>query len=291
MPSILALKLDKICFQRLTRATYEYKEISMKQAEWRIAEGKKRRLNDIFSALENAVDDETGRKYTRTELISEAALLIIAGSDTVGTAMSATVFYLLHCPESLARVQHEVRSAFSSLDEINIGSRLNGCEYLFACFDEALRLAPPVPGILAREVLPGGLLIDGVFIPQGIDLGVPIYALHHQERYFSKPWEFQPSRWIIGESGTTEENLKLARSAFTAFGYGRTSCVGKNLAYQEMGLTIARLIWQYDWRLQPQLLPSKSWVWGRDKATEFQLWDKFVTVSNGPMVEFKERVT
>ncbi|KAL9105777.1 MAG: hypothetical protein Q9187_008657 [Circinaria calcarea] len=250
-------------------------------------------MNDIFSALETARDPETDRKYTPVELVSEAGLLIIAGSDATATAMASTVFYLLHYPESLNLVQEEIRSVFSSLEDIRIGTKLSACRYLFACFDESMRLSSPVPGLLAREVLHGGIDVDGVHLPKGVDVGVPIYALHHNEDNFPEPWTFKPSRWIVGQDGTAQENVNHARSAFSVFGYGRTSCVGKTLAYQELALTLARLVWKYEWRLQPGSSLGegrKGLGWGREKKAEFQLWDKFVSVSEGPMVEFKDRM-
>ena len=48
-----------------------------------------------------------------------------------------------------------------------------------------------------------------------------------------------------------DEDLAMSQSAFTPFGLGRTSCIGKYLAYQEMSLVIARMIWLFDMRIQP----------------------------------------
>ena len=292
MPAILTLKLDKMLFSKLTKETYEYQALSKDQTEWRMAQGQKSKMNDIFSALESARDPETNRMYTPIELVSEAGLLIIAGSDTTATAIAATVFYLLHSLESLRILQEEIRSTFASLEDVRIGTKLSACRYLFACFDESMRLSPPVPGLLPREVLSSGLDVDGIHLPSGSDVGVPIYALHHNEEYFPEPWAFKPSRWIAGQDGTTEEDVKRARSAFSVFGYGRTSCVGKHLAYQELALTVARMAWIYEWRLQPGSSVGegrKGMGWGREKKDEFQLWDKFVSISEGPLVEFKSR--
>ena len=292
MPAILTLKLDKLFFRTLTKETYAYQALSKSQAEWRMAQGRKYEMNDIFSVLETAKDPETGRMYTPLELVSEAGLLIIAGSDTTASAIASTVFYLLHNPACFKVAREEIRTSFSSLEDIRIGTKLSACRYLFACFDESMRLSPPVPGLLPREVLRGGLEVDGIHLPEGTDTGVPIYALHHNKMYFPDPWAFKPSRWIVGQDGTTEEDVRLARSAFTVFGYGRTSCVGKHLAYQELALTTARLLWSYEWRLKAGSGAGEGrpgMGWGREKKNEFQLWDKFVSTSEGPLVEFKRR--
>lgn len=86
--------------------------------------------------------------------------------------------------------------------------------------------------------------------------------------------DVQTSRWIAGQDDTTEEDVRLARSAFSVFGYGRTSCVGKHLAYQEMALTVARLVWMYDWQLQAGSSVGEGregFGWGRSRQQEFQL--------------------
>ena len=107
-------------------------------------------------------------------------------------------------------------------------------------------MSPPIPSILPREVLPGGISIDGEYIPAGVDVGVPHYAIHHNDKYFPESFSYKPERWLPGFGF----DIPLARSTFTPFGVGRTSCVGQYLAYQEMSLILARLVWQFDMRIQ-----------------------------------------
>lgn len=90
------------------------------------------------------------------------------------------MFYLVHNPTKLAILKDEIRSAFNSVDEIVSGKKLSDCHYLKACIDEALRLAPPVPTLPPREVIaPEGIVVDGVFLPQGVSSLPPkvLYAL------------------------------------------------------------------------------------------------------------------
>lgn len=94
---------------------------------------------------------------------------MIAGSDTTSTALSAVMYYLARNPDKLDILQKEIRGAFNGVGEISSGKQLTNCNYLKACVDEAMRLAPPVPGLLPREVTaPEGIVVDGVFLPQGV---------------------------------------------------------------------------------------------------------------------------
>jgi cytochrome P450 len=44
------------------------------------------------------------------------------------------------------------------------------------------------------------------------------------------------------------EIVARARSAFAAFGLGLRGCIGENLAYMELSLALARMLWLYDIR-------------------------------------------
>jgi cytochrome P450 len=318
MPHLLTLKIDQIIFRKLTAGTYRFKELSAEQSTWRLQNAHNIKTPDLFAALLDARDPETGLGFTQEELISEAGLLIIAGSDTMATAMAALFFYILHNPSTYARLEAEVLATFSDVEDIRIGPVLNSARYLHACLEESLRMSPGVGGILPREVRHGGIIIDGEPIPAGVDVGVPHYVIHHNEAYYPSPFTFRPERWLLPtqlapntplttrpkygssptatstDETTTPASLQLANSAFCAFGVGRTGCVGKNLAYQEMGVIVARTMWLYEMRLAPGPAGTigegrRGMGWGREREGEFQLWDKFVSTHVGPMVEFRKR--
>lgn len=295
MPGILKLKLDKIFFRGATEGTYKYERLTAGQSDYRIAQNDKIQERDIFGSLLAAHDTETNRSLTREELIAEAGLFIIAGSDTTGSALSATLFYLLHNQECYERVQKEVHRNFPSLEDIRSGDHLQQCQYLHACLSEAMRLSPGVGGILPREVMQPGMSIDGAFFPAGTDIGVANYAIQHNGAYYPDPFGFRPTRWLKAidhEGGVTLEEVQLAQSAYAPFSVGRANCLGKNLAYQEMMIILAKLIFMYEMRLEPgSTLGEGSEGLGKDRnrKNEFQMWDRFVSHHEGPMVQFRPR--
>ena len=288
MPVVLALKLDKVFFPHIVRQVYNFEELSRAQSDWRVQQPRSANHRDLFAALLDARDPETGRGFTHEENISEAGLLIIAGSDTMATGITSTIFYLLHYPLTYERVVAEVRCAFADVEDIKAGSALSNCAYLKACLDEAMRLTPGVGGLLPRETLSGGVIIDGEFFPQGVDLGVPHYAIHHNAEYYPEPFRFKPERWLV-EGSTRKEDVMLAQSAYCPFSLGRASCTGKQIAYQEMTTILARMMWLYDMRLQDASMCQgrRGLGWGRHVKEEFQVYDNFTSTHKGPMVEFK----
>ena len=221
--------VDKILFRKIAGMRARYLQFSKAQAAERTKMGLDVDRKDFFYYLLNAKDPETGKGFSTSELWGESNLLIIAGSDTTSTALSAAIFYLVHNVHALQQLIQEVRAAFTDVEEIRMGSTLSGLQYLRAVIDEAMRLSPSVGGILPRQVLSGGMEIEGQFLPEGTVVGVPHYSIHHNPNYYPRPFEFKPERWIAGsEPSYTSESVSLVQSAFCPFSVGPRGCIGKS---------------------------------------------------------------
>ena len=148
-----------------------------------------------------------------------------------------------------------------------------------------MRLSPPVSSLLPREVLPGGLDVDGCHFPGGTVVGVPAYAVHHKEAYYPDSFAYKPERWIVskGDDGVrTQEDVATAQAAFCPFSIGPRGCIGKGVAYLELSITLARVVWLYDLRLKGGM---EDVGMGEDGC--YMLVDCFVSQKEGPVVEFK----
>jgi cytochrome P450 len=283
--------LDQIFIRRLTQDRWNFimnsRVEANKRAQERAMAGREAK-KDFFYYLLNAKDPETGKGLSTPELWGEANVLMIAGSDTTSTTLAATLFYLVRSPETLAKLTKEVRGAFSAVEDIISGSQLNELVFLKACIDEALRLAPAVPGAPPREVMQGGAVVDGVFLPAGTDCGTPTYSIHRQAQYYREPETYIPERWIEGAtckaSGvswtSTREDIETARRAFCPFSIGPRGCIGKSMAFMEMRLTLARLIFLFDMSLADRQ--------GEDSKGHLALVDHFTSAKDGPNVEFQK---
>jgi cytochrome P450 len=103
------------------------------------------------------------------ELVSNAHVLIIAGSETTATLLSGVTYWLLRTPGALSRVTEEVRTAFTSEAEINFVNATARLPFMLACLEEAFRMYPPVPSGLERYCPPGAPTdISGYRIPEGV---------------------------------------------------------------------------------------------------------------------------
>ncbi|KAI4168531.1 MAG: hypothetical protein LQ343_006317 [Gyalolechia ehrenbergii] len=129
------------------------------------------------------------------ELWAESNLLIIAGSDSPATAIAGVFYYLTHHPRVLRKLKNEIRSAFTCVEEIDTYSntKLTFCTYLRARIDETMRMSPSVTGTVPREVLAGGLLVDGQLICAGTVVRTGFYSIYHNPAYFTDPFSYDSS--------------------------------------------------------------------------------------------------
>ncbi|KAI1863589.1 hypothetical protein JX265_008806 [Neoarthrinium moseri] len=255
--------------------------------------------NDFYAHVSNALatDDEDPQQI---DLWTEAMFFTIAGGDTTAAAVAATFFYLSRNQECYQKVAQEIRSTFNSGCEVRGGPLLSCCRYLRACIDESLRMSPPGPSTPWRQLAPDEkdsvVMIDGHPVPKGISFGVNIYAFHHNDEYFPNPYQFSPERWLTPSPDTPEnrEPYKLMREAFSPFSIGSRSCAGKPLAYLETSLALAKTLWYFDFKPASGNLGqvgagNSGAEIGRERPGEFQLFDTFNSVHDGPYLTFKPR--
>ncbi|KAI3334669.1 cytochrome P450 [Ustulina deusta] len=156
-------------------------------------------------------------------------------------------------------------------------------------------MSPPLPGTLWREEVGNrnstaeALLVDGHVVPPGTQVGVNLYALHHNEKYFPDPFRFYPERWLPECPGMADSK------AFVPFLVGPRSCAGKAMAYLEASLVIAKTLWYFDFEKAPGKLgqigsgkpPGISEITEGDE--EYALRDIVVSSHKGPYLRFHPR--
>jgi hypothetical protein len=88
---------------------------------------------------------------------------------------------------------------------------------------------PPASGLLSKKTPPEGDTINGVFVPGGIDIGQCAWGVQRSKRVYGEDsMMFRPERC----GGTRLE--KMEKSLGLVWGYGKYSCLGKNIAWLEL---------------------------------------------------------
>ena len=180
----------------------------------------------------NKGDGEKG--MTVEEMKSNASNMVLAGSETTATLLSGCIYQLLRNPSAMAKITSEIRSAFSSSDEIDLFN-VGKLKYTLAVLDETMRIYPPVPTPAARVVPKGGDTVAGEFLPEGTTISLPQYAAYHSSSNFAKPFEFHPERFL-----GAEEFKDDAFSVLQPFGIGPRNCIGRNLHTVRCGSSLRK---------------------------------------------------
>lgn len=144
------------------------------------------------------------------EILSTSPTLVVAGSETTATALSGLFFYLGMYPRVYKMLAEEIRTAFSSADDITMQSTQK-LDYLHACINEILRFYPPVTETPAR-VCPGAE-IDGNYVPAGVSKPF-LSPQNHKDEYDKRVLtEIQKnrlqSRYINGLLSGIQNILKI----------------------------------------------------------------------------------
>lgn len=120
---------------------------------------------DILSDLARRGDAKDS--LDEKQVMANASLFILAGTQTVATLLCATTYLLTKNPDAMAKLIKEIRGHFPDESLLPL-AKVNQMTYLTACIEEVLRIFPPVPEGLPRVTPREGETICGRWVPGGV---------------------------------------------------------------------------------------------------------------------------
>ena len=90
---------------------------------------------------------------------------------------------------------------------------------------------------------------------------------------FAYPSEFRPERWLDSGKSTSSPFASDRRDALQPFSLGPRSCLGRNLAYFELRLILARMVFNFDLSLPEG--PGSGLKWTDQKTYVTWVKDSF----------------
>lgn len=180
-----------------------------------------------------AARDDTGRGLTPVEVRDQIVTFIVAGHETVASALSWAWALLAEHPHVQRALQDESDSVLAGRPPTFADyARL---PYSRAVLDEVMRLYPPA-WLVTRRVLAADTL-GGREIPAGAVLILSPWLLHRHPGVWRDPERFDPTRFLDGSAD---------RTAFIPFGAGPRQCIGRDFAYVEGVLILAAMAGRFD---------------------------------------------
>ena len=165
----------------------------------------------FLSTVAAVKDKNTGELKPVIWPTMQSHLFLIAGYETTANTLTYCVYFLSANPDKEAKVLEEV-DAFGRDRVPTSVADLDELPYLRAVLDESLRLIPPAPFSI-REAK-SDLQLGPYTIKKGSRLQSFMYGMHHSEKYWDKPEEFVPERFIAG----SPESKSVKPGALMPFG-------------------------------------------------------------------------
>lgn len=201
---------------------------------------------DIISVIADGNEKFKGMKghsyLGPYELIGEATNLVTGGGDTVATALTNTFWHLGQNPAVYDRLISEVRNEFPTSDSLLSNKLAQKIPYLDAVLNESMRVSPVLPGPMWRRT-DNAIPVAGHMVPAHTELGAMRYNIFRNSDIFHRADEYLPQRWMERDGEFRNDNLEASQP----FGLGPRTCIGRNIAWMEMRLIVAKLLWHFDW--------------------------------------------
>jgi cytochrome P450 len=191
--------------------------------------------DDLLDRLLSAVDED-GVQLTDDQVRDETWTYVAQGAPAY--ALTWTWWLIGRHRDVEARLHAELDDVVG--DRPPTGEDIPRLPFTRAVALEALRLYPTSLGAVRTTLRPAHL--GTAEIPKGSTVMVVYWTTHRDERWWKRPEEFEPERWLAGAD--VEQPY-----TYLPFGAGHHRCPARSLALQQLVLTEAALA--RAWRPRP----------------------------------------
>jgi len=231
----------------------------------------KARYGKITPEERNLIDDVYAAHVEQPEVMPENNLIVtltgpyVAGLDTVANTTAAIVYTVLKHPEVKARVLAEVDALFAE-GEVDEDGLLKKLPALQGAIMETMRLYPIA--VAQMRTATKDFVFEGHQIKEGEMIYIGTSVPHFMDEYYPDARKFDIDRY---QKPRAEH---LQSGAYSPYGRGPHTCLGKSLAEVQIALSMARLFYKLDLELE---------------SPNYELKTK-TAPTPGPAMDFKVRV-
>lgn len=180
---------------------------------------------------------KTNPSFTDEDIVEEATTLMLAGQDSVGSAVAFCLLMLAKHPDCQQICRNEVDNLFSEVIQPGLDD-FRRLPYLEQCLKETLRMFPSVPLIARRISQP--IRLSNAILPTGSNVLIFPYATHRIEHIYPNPETFDPSRFSY------EDLTARHPFAYIPYSAGPRNCIGYKFANFEMLTILARILQSFE---------------------------------------------
>ena len=182
---------------------------------------------------------KTDAQLTELDILATSFIFFLAGYETTANLLSHLTYCLAIYPECQQKLLEEIQQHKDRNGTIDYET-IARLPYLDACISETLRLHNPI-GQFTRVASNDYKLGDtGLTIQKGLQIVIPVHAIHHCSDFHPDPYRFDPNRFM------PENRDKIIPYTYLPFGGGPRNCVGMRFALMEAKTAIVRIIPKYE---------------------------------------------
>jgi cytochrome P450 len=196
----------------------------------------------IFHELLNCNLSPEEKAFPR--LLDEGMTVVAAGTLTTSSFLGITFFHILANPLILQTLKDELATVMPDSTVIPPLRQLEQLPYLSAVVMEGCRVSYGVSHRLQRVSPDAPLAFHEWMIPAGTPVSMTSVFMHDNPTIFPEPKVFRPERWLKGDDSKERLDKYLVN-----FSKGTRACLGINLAYAEIYLTLAAVLRRFDLEL------------------------------------------
>ncbi|GAB1601444.1 cytochrome P450 2B4-like [Argonauta hians] len=195
-------------------------------------------IRDLIDAyLITLQNDPNNAALSETNMFRAIMDIFLAGTDTTAVSLNWAFRYMAKYPD----IQNKCREEIKKITNLNRSVKMEEkrlMPYVAATLLEVQRIAPVAPTTIPHAAVTDTSL-GGYDIPKDTIVVFVIMAAHFDPKYWDKPEEFRPERWI-----TVTNELKK-NEAFLPFSVGPRMCAGVMLANMELFIAFTNILQKF----------------------------------------------
>ncbi|XP_037815475.1 cytochrome P450 6a8-like [Lucilia sericata] len=239
----------KLGFKVFTQELIEfYSQIVRQNVEMREKDQIKRNdFLDILIELKNKKEDSDDFCLQMEDVIAQAYVFFIGGFETSSSTMSFALYEMALNPDVQQKARENVSQVLEKFEGEYSYESLNEMNYIKQVVQETLRKHPVAP--TGRRVCRSTYTLDGpkaITIQPGVQIIIPVYAIHHDPDYYPDPERFQPERFA------TSLRDQIHSMAYLPFGAGPRTCIAERFGMMQAMIGVALLLKNFKFSICPR---------------------------------------
>lgn len=245
-------------FKDLNKKFYIFMQKMVKEHYKTFEKGHIRDITDslIEHCQDKKLDENANIQLSDEKIVSVVLDLFGAGFDTVTTAISWSLMYLVTSPGVQKKIQQELDTVIGRVRRPRLSDRPQ-LPYLEAFILETFRHSSFVPFTIPHSTTRDTNLC-GFYIPKGRCVFVNQWQINHDQKLWDDPSEFRPERFLT-PNGTINKALS---EQVILFGLGKRRCIGENIARFEVFLFLAIILQQIEFIMPPGVKVDMTPIYG-----------------------------